>query len=315
MRICALDGKAKPRELPSKVGRYLGAVFAADGSVIFPDGFPKSPKDQGETWSCTLRRVAPKGEVSEVAKLGSSLLMAMTLDPKRARIAGVLLTRPAGGGGGRPGMKLWACDLASGRTESSGELRLDDYFYDGGPALFWSLDGRYVYANGNVTGGSKNPFSLLRFEPFAKRPVATAEEKKRYEKLVARMGDNDFDTREKASKELRAAGEKALPVLRAATKSKDVEIRGRAETLVAALSGKVAVLAAGESLLAMGELAPGKLSVAARKTRKCYILDAATGKKTECAEPLLLIDRSGSTGLFGNLKSRKLVVAKIETKP
>jgi len=314
MRLCALDGKSKPEKLPSKAGRQVGTVFAADGSVIFPDGFPKSPKDQGETWSCTLRRVSPQGKVSTVIELKDALLLALTASPRRDRVAAVILRKLPEGGRGRPEMRLWACDLASGKTDSTGSLHLDDYFYDGGPALFWSLDGRCVYTNGNVSGGRKSPFSLLKFEPFKKTAAAGAEETKAFEKLVAQMGANDFATREKATRQLRAAGPRALAVLHKAAKSADPEISSRAAVLVNELGGKVALVARDESLISLGELAPGKLSVAGRQTKKCYVLDAASGSKTELPEPLLLVDRSGSTGLFANLETRKLVVAKIEAK-
>ncbi len=316
MKLCDLGGKAKPQGLPSKVGRFIGALFTADGSVVFADGFPVSPKDEKEKWSFTLRKVSPEGKASDILKLNGNLLIAMTMNPKRDRIAGVLMTKPADGDRGRPGVKLWACDLASGKAQATGPLRLDDYFYDGGPELFWSLDGRYVYTNGNPGGRDvgKNPFSLLRFEPFRKTVKANAKETEAYKTLVAQMGSDDFATREKATKQLRAAGQKTLPVLREAAKSKDVEIRSRAEALVAVLAGNVEVLAAGKSLVVMGEFAPGKLSVADLKAKKCYVLDAATGAKTECEDPLLLVDRSGSTGLFVHLKTRKLHVAKLGAK-
>jgi hypothetical protein len=321
MMLCEFAGKpktkAKPKGLPSKTGRCVGALFAADGSVIFADGFPASPKNEKEPWSFTLRKVSPKGKVSDLVKIDTSLLVAMTMNPKRDRVAGVLVTRPAGGGRGRPNMRLWVCDLASGKVTATGDLKLDDYFYGGGPGLFWSLDGRYVYANGNPGGSSANkrPFSLLRFEPFRKKAKATADETRLYQKFIPRMGADDFATREKATAQLRAAGDKALPVLREAAKSKDVEIRSRAEQLVAALSGNVEVLAAGKSLISLGEIAPGKLSVASKSAKKCYVLDTATGTKTECQEPLLLIDRSGSTGLFVHLTTRKLHVAKLKAAP
>jgi hypothetical protein len=54
---------------------YAYFAVGADGSVIFPDGFPKSPKDRGETWSCTLRRVSPQGKVSTVIELKDALLL------------------------------------------------------------------------------------------------------------------------------------------------------------------------------------------------------------------------------------------------
>jgi HEAT repeat protein len=62
--------------------------------------------------------------------------------------------------------------------------------------------------------------SLLRF--FRDRTL-TADDTARLTDAVRRLGDDDFDTREKASDELIRAGRKALPFLKAAERDKDPE--------------------------------------------------------------------------------------------
>ena len=61
----------------------------------------------------------------------------------------------------------------------------------------------------------------------------------RITKLIAQLGSDDFDDREKASAELDAIGEPALDALRQAAKSTDEEVRKRAETLTAGIQKRV----------------------------------------------------------------------------
>jgi HEAT repeat protein len=64
---------------------------------------------------------------------------------------------------------------------------------------------------------------------FRKRTLADAD-RDRIKALVRRLGDNEFDVREKALADLQALGSTALPVLRdAAANDPDVEVRRRAE--------------------------------------------------------------------------------------
>ena len=74
-------------------------------------------------------------------------------------------------------------------------------------------------------------------------PAADKAEKPdaaRITKLVAQLGSDDFDDREKASAELDAIGEPALGALRQAVKSSaDEEVRKRAETLTVAIRKRV----------------------------------------------------------------------------
>src|SRR5687767_9394869 len=69
--------------------------------------------------------------------------------------------------------------------------------------------------------------------------------------LVKRLGAENYYDREKASAELKALGEKALPAVRQATGDPDPEIRGRAYELL-----HVLLLAAGKSASTKMELRP-----------------------------------------------------------
>jgi hypothetical protein len=58
------------------------------------------------------------------------------------------------------------------------------------------------------------------------------DDEKHIKKLVADLGSSDFDTREKATSELINIGSKAIKFLKQATKSKELEIRWRAEKIL-----------------------------------------------------------------------------------
>jgi WD40 repeat protein len=58
-------------------------------------------------------------------------------------------------------------------------------------------------------------------------------------RLIAQLGDDQFDKREEASKRLVEIGEPALPALRQALDSKDAEVRTRAERLLAAIARRI----------------------------------------------------------------------------
>jgi hypothetical protein len=71
-------------------------------------------------------------------------------------------------------------------------------------------------------------------------PAALAEAKlpekdaKRLDELIAKLGDDDFQTREKADKAIeKEFGKKALAALKVARKHKDLEIAARAKGLIA----------------------------------------------------------------------------------
>src|SRR5258707_521154 len=71
--------------------------------------------------------------------------------------------------------------------------------------------------------------AVLVAAPAADAPKADAE---RVAKLVKQLGSDDFEEREKASKELEAIGGPALDALRAAAKSEEAEVKTRAASLL-----------------------------------------------------------------------------------
>jgi WD40 repeat protein len=66
----------------------------------------------------------------------------------------------------------------------------------------------------------------------------SADDKKRVEKLINQLGNEDFSEREKATKELEAIGPLAIELLKPATEKEDVEISSRAAVLVGLLKAK-----------------------------------------------------------------------------
>ena len=76
----------------------------------------------------------------------------------------------------------------------------------------------------------------------APAPAADKAEKPdaaRIAKLIAQLGSDDFDDREKASADLAAIGEPALDALRQAVKSTDEEVHRRAATLVGGIEKRL----------------------------------------------------------------------------
>src|SRR5688500_12442225 len=67
---------------------------------------------------------------------------------------------------------------------------------------------------------------------FFRKRTPNDEERKRLAEARRQLGDEDFETREKASRDLIAAGRAALPLLRPAFKSEDVEVVRRARACV-----------------------------------------------------------------------------------
>lgn len=72
----------------------------------------------------------------------------------------------------------------------------------------------------------------------------SAQEDLRARTLIAELGHDSFEVREAADRALRALGEPALPLLRAAMDSDDAEIRLRAGALAALIRLRADVLAA-----------------------------------------------------------------------
>ena len=69
--------------------------------------------------------------------------------------------------------------------------------------------------------------SGLRAQPPAEKPDSALQ------RLLLQLGDEDFVVREQAAKQLRAAGAKALPVLRKAVEHEDAEVQRQARELLA----------------------------------------------------------------------------------
>jgi hypothetical protein len=67
---------------------------------------------------------------------------------------------------------------------------------------------------------------------YLKKQVRAGDRRARAARLVKDLGDDDFDVREQAEKDLIELGPAALPALRAALKSKDLEVVKRAERCI-----------------------------------------------------------------------------------
>ena len=62
--------------------------------------------------------------------------------------------------------------------------------------------------------------------------IPTPEDQKKIKELIRELGDDNFETREKASMKIKALGDLVVPSLRSLTNSTDVEIKGRAKSLL-----------------------------------------------------------------------------------
>ena len=69
-------------------------------------------------------------------------------------------------------------------------------------------------------------------EAYPEPAAATEDQAKQFRAWIADMGHESIETREKATVELRRAGEAALPLLREALKSTDAEVAARARSLL-----------------------------------------------------------------------------------
>jgi hypothetical protein len=132
---------------------------------------------------------------------------------------------------GQPEVRLFF-DKTSGllvKTEHQGkdpatmkEVPQEEYFSDYREPDWGAADERILKA---ARIGVDGP-SLLAY--LAKQPGGKTDAK-RLEKLIAQLGDDDFEVREKATAELIAAGAAAVPYLQRAKKSADPEVVRRAE--------------------------------------------------------------------------------------
>lgn len=62
--------------------------------------------------------------------------------------------------------------------------------------------------------------------------IPTPEDQRKIKDLIRDLGDDNFETREKASTKIKALGDLVVPSLRSLTNSLDVEIKGRAKSLL-----------------------------------------------------------------------------------
>src|SRR5215207_1069359 len=86
-----------------------------------------------------------------------------------------------------------------------------------------------------LTRGMVSLWSVLPLVPVA----AVAANGRDIERLVNKLGSDDFNRREEATKRLKAIGEPALDALRRAEAGADAEARRRARDLVAAIESEL----------------------------------------------------------------------------
>src|SRR2546428_2390316 len=79
---------------------------------------------------------------------------------------------------------------------------------------------------------------LLLMLPFVPA-VADDPDDKEIARLVKQLGSSDFRTRDAATKRLQEIGEPALDALNKAATSKDLEMRRRAEQVIAVIENKL----------------------------------------------------------------------------
>ena len=68
--------------------------------------------------------------------------------------------------------------------------------------------------------------------PTFTQKTPTPEDQRKIKDLIRELGDDNFETREKASMKIKALGDLVVPSLRSLTNSMDVEIKGRAKSLL-----------------------------------------------------------------------------------
>jgi WD40 repeat protein len=108
----------------------------------------------------------------------------------------------------------------------------------------------------------------------------------RIARLIRQLGDDDFDRREEAGERLDAIGDRALgPLRRAATSSRDLEIRRRAAGLHRAIAARLQLFRyPGHTLNVLGvAFSPdGKRVISSSSDGTVRLLHARTGKLIRC---------------------------------
>ena len=158
------------------------------------------------------------------------------------------------------------------KTLASGSNDTTVLLWDVGAAQLDFLWGELLADEGAATGAAHrlaaNPAKVV---PLMKARLAKASSSEvRVARLVARLDDDDFETREKATKQLQGAGPEAAYILRGAVEgSGSEEIRKRVGRVLEALAGR-----GGES---PDRYAPQRLRVALRLLER---MDAAEARQT-----------------------------------
>jgi hypothetical protein len=111
---------------------------------------------------------------------------------------------------------------------------------------------------------------LTAFVLVAAAPPQSDPQQRRIAELIGKLGDEDFDKREEAQKELKRIGQPCVKLLAQALRARDLEIRKRA--------GKL-----------LGELDPGHL---AREQRK--------GRRHELIQAILAVERATDATTWGD---------------
>ncbi len=135
----------------------------------------------------------------------------------------------------------------------------------------------------------------LGFMPAKAAPLPDATDSSRIARLIEQLGSADFETREKATRDLDALGAAALEALKKAATSDDPEVRRRAEDLV----GKVERKAQSEKALA-----PQKVRLVLKDVP---VPEAVALLKKESGFDVVLADSDGK------LKERKVTLDTGET--
>ncbi|MBI5722486.1 MAG: hypothetical protein HZA50_00900 [Planctomycetes bacterium] len=310
-----IDLNAGERDLPSAGLSVICGVFGGDGLLycVWPN-YDSGAK--GRICSFDPKTNSAKVYARSHVSLNTLPVCPIAISPDRTRIAGI---------GANPENNvpfLWAFDIKSNEFDVSGNLdvplgqninpKLEDYAYAQQnvvmPQVGWSQDNSTMYAT-HFTGG------LYSFKPFVKPAALTQQEIDKYKAIVAKLGDDDYKQRDAAEAELRAAGPMIAGIIREAMKSEDAEIAKRAQAIFAESCTKKADLVLDRKTVVgcFIEISPGYLFVKGLDSSAVLIVNAATGKSQRLTDMdgLILIDRTGSLGLFRNAKDNTLWTAKI----